>query len=315
MVAIGGGHGLSRTLEALLRAGHQPTAVVTVADDGGSSGRLRRDHGVIAVGDMRMALLTLAGPTPTARLFAHRFGRGDLEGHALGNLALLALAETHGGDFVAAVDEAAVLLGCRGRVIPCTVDDVTLVAAVDGAEVAGQVAVAQTPGHHSSVWLEPREPAACPDAVEAIAGAGALVLGPGSLFTSIIPNLLVPGIAAAVAASRAPIAYVANLTAQPGETGDMDLQAHVDALLAHLPGGRDVDVVAHVGAAPQGAGTPLAPQVAGDRVGRLHTADMALRRTDGAVVAAHDPDALSLVLQQFLSSRGLRARGEPLAGP
>lgn len=300
VVAVGGGHGLARTLDALLHLGHRPTAVVTVADDGGSSGRLRRDHGIIAVGDMRMALQTLAQDSDMARLFAHRFGQGNLHGHALGNLALLALAETHGGDFVAAVREAGEMMGCRGTVIPCTTDDVTLVAAVDGAVVDGQVAVGHTPGRHRAVWLEPRDPKACPEAVAAIEAAKAIVLGPGSLFTSIIPNLLVPDIAGAIADSRGPLVYVANLTTQAGETDAMDLQDHVDALLDHLPGQRSIDVIAHAGPDTAGGGSALSARVTGSRIGRVATADLAMRRSDGTVVAAHDPAALSRVLRPAL---------------
>lgn len=303
VVAVGGGHGLARTLQALVGLGHRPTAVVSVADDGGSSGRLRRDHGIIAVGDMRMALLSMAEDGEVARLFAHRFGAGDLHGHALGNLAILALAETHGGDFVEAVREAGELLGCRGRVIPCTTDDVTLVAAIDGVDVTGQVAIAHTPGHHWPVWLEPRAPRACPEAVAAIAAAPAVVLGPGSLFTSIIPNLLVPGIAEAVGCADGPVVYVANLTAQPGETGDMDLQAHVDALLAHLPDGVRLDVIAHDGPAADGGGQPLVPPVDGPRVRAVHTADLALRRAeDGRPIAAHDPTRLGEALSALVAA-------------
>jgi uncharacterized cofD-like protein len=300
ITAVGGGHGLARSLEALLALGADPTAVVTVADDGGSSGRLRRQHGVMALGDMRMALQTLATDDAWAVLFGHRFAGGDLGGHALGNLAMLALVERAGGDVVAALDEAARLLGCRGRVLPCTTDPVTLVAEVDGRPVAGQVAIATTSGRHRAVWLEPRDPAACAEAVEAIAGADAVVLGPGSLYTSIIPNLLVPGIADALRAAAAPIAYVANLTGQPGETGGMDLQAHVDALLAHLPG-TEVVVVVHDGPPARGSGDPLGTAVVHDRVAAVHRADLATRATDGTPLAAHDPLALARALEPLLA--------------
>jgi uncharacterized cofD-like protein len=295
VVAVGGGHGLARTLQALRRLDLEPTAVVTVADDGGSSGRLRREHGVMALGDMRMALETLAGDRAWADLLGHRFGRGALSGHALGNLVLLALAERRGGDVAAAVQQAADLLACRGAVVPCTSDDVTLVAEVDGAEVQGQVAIATTAGRHGAVWLEPRDPPACPAAVAAVEAADLLVLGPGSLFTSVIPNLLVPGVAAAVAASAAPVVYVANLTWQPGETGGMDLQDHVAALLAHLPE-RDVEVLAHDGPRPRGSGQPLGTELDHPRVRAVHLADLATRRPDGTPVAAHDPARLAAAL-------------------
>jgi uncharacterized cofD-like protein len=301
VVAIGGGHGLARTLDALQRCGCAPTAVVTVADDGGSSGRLRRDHGIVALGDMRMALLALADPHALSRLFAHRFASGELAGHALGNLALLALVEAHGGDVVAAVGDAAAMLGCTGQVLPCTTADVTLIADVDGAPVHGQVSIARTAGRHRSVWLDPPDPPACAEAVAAIAEADGVVLGPGSLFTSILPNLLVPGIVDALAGR--PLVYVANLTAQEGETDGMDLQAHVDTLLAHLPGSASVDVVVHDGPTPVGGGPALGVDADGPQVAAVHRADLAVRRPDGTAVASHDPELLAAALVRVLDRR------------
>lgn len=324
VTAIGGGHGLARTLAALRHLDLYPTAIVTVADDGGSSGRLRQQHGIIALGDMRMALQTLAGETGWSRLFGHRFSGGELHGHALGNLALLALIEQHHGDVVAAVAQAVNLLQCRGDVVPCTAEDVTLVARIDGNAVQGQVAVATTPGRHTAVWLEPSAPEACPAAVRAIANASLIVLGPGSLYTSIIPNLLVPGIAAAIGHGAARIVYVANLTSQAGETTGMDLQDHVDALLAHLPNGRDVTVISHDGPEPQTPGLPdqvrsLEPTVSGPQVASVVTADLATRRADGVAVAAHDPIRLAAVLervmfdvqQRAMSDVSIESPGEP----
>src|SRR5690606_15222431 len=205
VVAVGGGHGLSRVLAALRRLDVVATAVVTVADDGGSSGRLRRDLGIIPPGDLRMALLGLAGNTALADLLGHRFRRGELSGHALGNLALVALAEQHDGDFVAALDHAAALLACRGRVLPATLAQVQLKARVSGAQVDGQAHVTRSGGHVERVWLEPSDPPVCAEAVSAVAAADAIVLGPGSLFTSVIAALLVPGLAAAITAAAAPV--------------------------------------------------------------------------------------------------------------
>ncbi|WP_370328263.1 uridine diphosphate-N-acetylglucosamine-binding protein YvcK [Euzebya sp.] len=299
IVAIGGGHGLARTLEALVHLARRPTAIVTVADDGGSSGRLRQQHGIVALGDMRMALESLAGDRDLADLFEHRFADGELRGHAVGNLALLALVERHDGDVVAAVAAAARLLGCQGAVVPCTTDDVTLVAEVDGAPVEGQVAIQTTPGRHRAVWLEPRDPAACPAAVAAIEAADVVLLGPGSLYTSIVPNLLVPGIRAALERSQARLAYVANLTGQLGETGGMDLQDHVDVLCAHLPTAASLTVVAHRGPAPRGSGAPLGVAVDHPQVAAVIADDLAARREDGTVVAAHDPAQLAKALHQL----------------
>ncbi len=300
VVAIGGGHGLARTLEALLLLDLAPTAVVTVADDGGSSGRLRREQGVTALGDMRMALQTLAVNQRLGELLGHRFATGYLQGHALGNLVLLALIEEHDGDIVRAMGEAGSVLGMRGSVLPCTTDTVTLVADIDGTEVRGQVLIATTAGHHRDIWLEPRDPTACPQAVDVIDAADVVVLGPGSLFTSIIPNLLVPGIAAALGASSAPIIYVANLTWQPGETTGMDLQDHVDALRAHLPEDRQLTVVVHDGPAASGSGDPLGTQLDGGGAVRTLSADLAQRRADGTAVAAHDAKRLARALQPLL---------------
>lgn len=307
VTAIGGGHGLARTLEALLHLGIEPTAVVTVADDGGSSGRLRQAHGILALGDMRMALQTLAGGSHQqgqsvnlADLFGHRFDHGDIAGHALGNLILLALVQQHEGDVATAVQLAGQMLACRGQVLPCTVDDVTLVAQIDEGHVQGQVAIQNAPGRHRSVWLEPRAPSACTGAVDAIARADVILLGPGSLYTSIIPNLLVPGIAAAIGDSDAPLVYVANLTGQPGETGGMSLQDHVHALLTYLPAGRHIEVIAHDGPAVSGSGRSLDPVVDLPRVPAVHRSDLAARRPDGTAVAAHDPKRLAGLLDAVL---------------
>lgn len=301
VVAIGGGHGLSRTLRALRLLDLAPTAVVTVADDGGSSGRLRREHGIIALGDMRMALTSLAEHEDLAEVFGHRFSRGTLGGHALGNLALLALVEAEDGDVIGGLRRAAGLLGCHGVVLPCTTEAVTLVAAVDDEEVEGQVAVGTADGTLRSVWLEPAAPAACAEAVTAIAEADVVVLGPGSLFTSIIPNLLVPGIAEAVAATPARLVHVANLTAQGGETGDMDARAHVEALLAHL-GGREIEVVVHAGPAPHGSGSALDPDIEGPGVARLVGADLAEEDGEGGRRAAHDVPRLAQAIRRVLEA-------------
>lgn len=299
VVAIGGGHGLSRTLLALRGLGLAPTAVVTVADDGGSSGRLRREHGVVALGDMRMALTSLATQDGLSSLFGHRFTGGTLGGHALGNLALLALVEQADGDVVAGVARAAELLGCHGRVLPCTTAAVTLVAALDDAQVAGQVAVMTADGPLRSVWVEPVDPPACPEAVEAIMAADAVVLGPGSLFTSIVPNLLVPGIAEAVASTPARLIHVANLNVQGGETSGMDAQAHLDVLLAHL-GRQGLDVVVHDGPPPIGSGPALVPDLSGPQIRAVHRADLAERSGDDRL-AAHEPARLAEVLQPLLA--------------
>ncbi|MEE8599904.1 gluconeogenesis factor YvcK family protein [Euzebya tangerina] len=301
VVAIGGGHGLARTLEALVELGLHPDAVVTVADDGGSSGKLRSDHKIMALGDMRMALETLARTGPLATVFGHRFSAGQLEGHAVGNLILLALLEQGGGDVGTAVATAGRMLGCAGRVHPCTTSEVTLCARIDGTTVRGQVAIATTVGTIEEVWSDPGDVPAFRGARGAIEAAELILLGPGSLYTSVIPNLLVPEIAVAVEASTAPLVYVGNLTSQPGETAGMDLQAHVEALLRYLPGRRPVTVLAHDGPPAEGSGASLAPVVDHPRV-RVVTGDLASRRPDGTVVAAHDSQRLANQLSQILTA-------------
>jgi uncharacterized cofD-like protein len=285
VVAIGGGHGLSRVLAALRRHDADLSAVVTVADDGGSSGRLRRELGVLPPGDLRMALLALARNEALADVLAHRFSAGALAPHALGNLLLVALAEQAGGDFLAALERAATLLDCAGRVLPATLDPVSLRARIAGRHVEGQVSVMHAGGPVEAIWLDPPDAMACEPAVEAVAAADVLVLGPGSLFTSVIAPLLVPGLAAAVAASPARTVYVANLRTQPGETSGMDLADHVDALRRFVPGLQVDDVVVHDG--PEG-------------FGRVVRADLVERRPDGSPGGGHDADRLAAALGPLL---------------
>lgn len=297
IVALGGGHGLARALLALRSRGHAPTAVVTVADDGGSSGRLRRDLGIIAPGDLRMALLALAGNDDVAALLAHRFERGELRGHALGNLALVALAERCGGDFVAALEQACRLLACHGRVLPATTVPVQLKARVSGAQVDGQARVTRATGRVERVWLEPESPPATPQAVAAIAGAELVVLGPGSLFTSVVAAALVPEIQAALRRTAARIVYVANITTQPGETSGLDAADHVDALLAHVPGLRLDAVVVHDGPVYDGRGAGVGGLTTHPDVGLVVRADV-VSREQGRPVWGHDPERLGAALEQ-----------------
>lgn len=293
-VAIGGGHGLHRSLTALRQVVDEVTAVVSVADDGGSSGRLRRDLGVVPPGDLRMALAALATDDGLARLLQYRFDRGELAGHSLGNLVLVALQDLADGDMVAALDRAGTLVGAHGRVLPCTRTPLTLHAEAAGGAVSGQVEIAGTP-RPNRVWLEPAAPAATPEALDAIEAADLLVLGPGSLFTSLIPNLLVPAIAGAVVSASAPLAMVANLREQPGETEGMDLPEHLAALREHVPDVAVDVLVAHDGAPPAGPGRALkADPAALPTVGRVVTADL-LDGHDG-----HDPDKLATALAGLL---------------
>lgn len=232
VVGIGGGHGLATTLQAAQLYADEVAAVVTVADDGGSSGRLTRELGLPPPGDIRNCLVALATNRTLAEVCQHRFDSGTLTGHALGNLLIAALAEET-GDFAAAVAQAGDLLGARGDVYPATTHLVELNARVDGGVVEGQVAVARTTAPIQAVYLEPPHPPAHAPAVAAIMSADHVVLGPGSLFTSLIATLLVPGIRQALQATDATRIFVCNARSQKGETEDLDAAAHLEALLAH----------------------------------------------------------------------------------
>jgi len=246
-VALGGGHGLHATLSALRLLTEDVTAVVTVADDGGSSGRLRRELGMLPPGDLRMALSALAEGEDGNRwvkVFQHRFrGHGALAGHAVGNLLLAGLVEVL-GDPISALDEACRLLGVRGRVLPMCTGPLDIEADVTGLDeddpaavwkIRGQVAVATTPGRVQRVRLLPAEPAACAEAVHAVAEADVIVLGPGSWFTSVLPHLLVPALRSALVAATAKRIVVLNLVPQPGETAGFSPEQHLDVLSRHAP--------------------------------------------------------------------------------
>jgi uncharacterized cofD-like protein len=237
VVALGGGHGLSVALHAVREYAGEITAVVSVADDGGSSGRLRRDFDVPAPGDLRRCLVALAradGPWP--RAFEHRFRSGELADHALGNLVIVGLAETL-GDLTAALDEAGRILGAVGRVLPATLRPVSMTATVGGERVTGQTAIAHAGERDRirEVQLTPADPAACADAVDAIAAADQIVIAPGSLYTSIVAVLCVPGIRAAIDAARGQVVQVANLALE-NETAGHDGADHLAAVRDH--GGR-----------------------------------------------------------------------------
>ncbi|WP_242606611.1 gluconeogenesis factor YvcK family protein [Protofrankia symbiont of Coriaria ruscifolia] len=248
VVAFGGGHGLAASLRALRRITRHLTAVVTVGDDGGSSGRLRTELGALPMGDLRMALAALAGPdtwsSTWAELFQHRFGGdGPLAGHAVGNLVLTALAERHGSP-VDALDLAGRLLGAAGRVLPLSEDGIDIVAQVAGldlnepeatVEVRGQAAVATTSGRVVSLYLQPAKPAACPQALAAIDSAKWIVCGPGSLYTSMLPHLLVPEITDRLLGSPARRVMVLNLVPQPGETEGYSPEEHLRVIGTHAP--------------------------------------------------------------------------------
>ena len=262
VVALGGGHGLYATLSAARRLTAHVTAVVTVADDGGSSGRLRSELDVIPPGDLRMALAALASDSPHGRLWAtiiqHRFGGiGALAGHPIGNLLLAGLNEVL-ADPVAAVDELSRMLGVKGRVLPMCPVALQIEADVAGLEgdprmsrvIRGQVAVATTPGKVRRVRLLPGDPPATQQAVDAIMAADLVVLGPGSWFTSVIPHVLVPGLAAALKSTPARRALVLNLAAEPGETAGFSAERHLHVLAQHAPGFSVHDIIVDANRVP-----------------------------------------------------------------
>lgn len=250
-VALGGGHGLFATLSALRRLEadltiDSLTAVVTVADNGGSSGRLRGEFGVLPPGDLRMALAALCGDDEWGRTWAevvqHRFaGEGDMRGHVIGNLLIVGLWELM-GDHVRALDWVGRLLGAQGRVLPMAVTPMDITAEVRGIgddpgtqTVRGQVEVATTDGDIVSVALDPPSPEACPESVQAILDADWVFLGPGSWFTSVIPHLMVPGLRKALVATEARLVVVLNLEPQEGETPGFGPEDHLAALFEHAP--------------------------------------------------------------------------------
>lgn len=235
-VAIGGGTGLPQVLRCLVELGFETSAVVTMADDGGSSGVLRNQLGILPPGDVRNCLVALADDENSllARVFQYRFEGGEgLAGHALGNLIIAALADLT-GDFAQAVRAAGAALETHGHVYPSTLHDVRL-HGIDrrGAGVTGQASLAANPTAVHKVFLEPELPAPNPEAISAMEHADLIVVGPGSLYTSVIPNFLVAGVADAVRESRALRVYVCNVANMRGETGGLDAADHVEALIDH----------------------------------------------------------------------------------
>jgi uncharacterized cofD-like protein len=320
-VALGGGHGLHATLCALRLVPEitDVTAVVTVADDGGSSGRLRREmDGILPPGDLRMALSALAADDDGGRrwsaLVQHRFGgTGAMAGHAVGNLLLAGLMDVL-GDPVAALDEMSLLLGVAGRVLPMCTVPLDIEADVSGLglggyddaagdrtpthRIRGQVAVASTPGRVERLYLRPAEPEACPQAVDAVRDADVVLLGPGSWFTSVLPHLLVPELRAALDETSACRVVVLNLAPEPGETPDFSPEQHLAVLAQHAPQLRFDAVLADVDAVPvphRLRGTAREMMVPD---GRVHLAPVAAA---DPLVPRHDPGALAAALREVLA--------------
>lgn len=233
LVALGGGTGLSSLLKGLKEVDVKLTAVVTVTDDGGSSGRLRKDLQILPPGDIRNCIVALSrSESLLSRLFQYRFAEGgEIEGHSLGNLFIAAMTGVV-GDFTSAVREVSNILAIKGSVVPVTSDNVQLKAVFeDGSEMVGETAICEVKKRIAKMSLLPESPAPNQEALSAIDDANMIVLGPGSLYTSVIPNLLVPGVVEHINNSQATVVYICNVMTQPGETDSFNALDHVRTIL------------------------------------------------------------------------------------
>ncbi|WP_275465170.1 gluconeogenesis factor YvcK family protein [Streptomyces noursei] len=320
VVALGGGMGLSASLAALRRITRDLTAVVTVADDGGSSGRLRDELGVLPPGDLRKALAALCGDDDWgqtwARVIQHRFeSEGELHDHAVGNLLIVALWEQL-GDHVQALDLVGRLLGAHGRVLPMSAVPLELQAQVKGLDedhpdeistVRGQATVALTRGEVQSVHVVPEDPPAVPEAVAAVRDADWVVLGPGSWFSSVIPHLLVPELRVALEETKARKVLSLNLAPQPGETDGFSPQRHLEVLARHAPKLAFDVVLADEAAVPDIDGlTAAAKQLVASEV---ELAAVAARGDDagsgaGGAPDRHDPELLAAAYDRIFRMHG-----------
>jgi uncharacterized cofD-like protein len=234
VVAIGGGTGLSSLLRGLKTYTSNLSAIVTVADDGGSSGRLRDEYRILPPGDFRQCLVALADAEPLMKqLFDHRFKEGSLDGHAFGNLFIMAMADVT-GNFEQALRESGKVLAVKGTIVPSTLQDVTLVASINGRSVEGESTIPKQNQPISHVFLKPDGVQVNPEAAQAILNAELIIVGPGSLYTSILPNLLVEGMVEAIKASPALKLYICNLAAQPGETDGYGVDDYLRVIREHV---------------------------------------------------------------------------------
>ena len=301
VVAFGGGTGLPVLLRGLRDKVGDLTAVVTVADDGGSSGRLRQELGVAPPGDVRNCLVALAGRRKLAEVFNYRFeGGGDLSDHSVGNIIIAALADMAGG-FCEGVEQAARFLRIKGQVYPAATESLTLVVThADGSVTRGESVVREVGKAVSKVEVEPADAAAPPGVISAIERADVVVLSPGSLFTSTVPALLGAGVKEALADFSGPVVYAANAMTQPGETVGFALSDHLRALADHA-GPVVTDVLVHSGGLPEGlvaryAAEGAAPvEVDRERVEKLgiRLREAVLLADDSGGGARHDPERLA----------------------
>jgi uncharacterized cofD-like protein len=324
LVALGGGTGLSTLLRGLKHWSGNITAVVTVSDDGGSSGRLRRDLGIPPPGDIRNCLVALADAEPLmTELFQYRFcekGGQGLEGHSFGNLLIAALAEVT-GDFGRAVEETSKVLAIRGRVVPCTLSDVRLKAEMDdGSVLEGETTIADSPRRIARLRLEPPDAPTLAEALRAIEEAEAVIVGPGSLYTSVLPNLLSAGIVDAIRRSGAPVIYVCNVMTQQGETDGFTAARHLQTLIEHL-GCNPFTVCLMNSRMPEPAvldayrregAEPVRPEPA--EIARLGTRPVVADLLWAADLARHDPHQLTAAIVRILAApASARVRQERLS--
>lgn len=321
IVALGGGTGLSALLRGLKHCTQNLAAVVTVADDGGSSGRLRREMGILPPGDIRNCIVALAdSESLMTDLFQHRFQSETdkaLGGHSFGNLLIAAMTEIT-GDFEAAVKETSRVLAIRGRVLPSTLEDVTLRAELaDGRVLEGESNIAQSPAPIVRVSLQPQEPEPLDEVIAAILEADIVVVGPGSLYTSILPDLLIKGMVEAMVRSPAPKVYVCNVMTQPGETRGYTASDHLRAIVEHIGVNPFDYVIVNTGrptefvlAAYRAEGADVVqPDL--DEIRRLGSRPVAADLLSRANLARHDPTKLARTLLRLLavSARGAAGVG------
>ncbi|HLW58775.1 MAG TPA: gluconeogenesis factor YvcK family protein [bacterium] len=316
IVVLGGGTGLGTLLRGLKKVSTNLTAVVTVFDDGGSSGRLRREQGILPPGDIRNCLVALAEAEPLlTQLFTHRFKGGDLDGHSFGNLFIASMSQVT-GDLETALKECSKVLAIRGRVLPTTLEDVTLCAEMsDGTIVEGESAITGAGGTIRRVFLKPARVRPLLDVLDAIAEADIIVLGPGSLYTSVIPNLLVDGVVDALRRARALKVYVCNVMTQQGETRGFRAADHARVLLEQ--GGRGIfDYVlvntrrprnqALLARYSQQGAEPVEPDV--DAIRALGLRPVSEDLISEEELVRHDPRKITTVLLQLLATVSPEAR-------
>lgn len=315
-VVIGGGTGLSRLLRGLKFHVGDLVAIITVADDGGSSGRLRSQLGVLPPGDFRQCIAALAAAEPLlVELFEHRFLRGDeLKGHSFGNLFIAAMSEIT-GSFEQALQESAKVLAVRGQIMPSTFQNVGLCAELqDKRTILGESQIAKGGSPIRRVYLSPEKPRANAKAVGALLDADVIVVGPGSLYTSILPNLLIPEIAAAIRASTALRIYVCNVATQPGESDGYDLEDHVRAIESHVGTGIFdwVLVNDNFGPAIPSNWPASHVRITGGRVGACGVPVKSADLVDEARPTQHEPEKLARAIMRIADGDGLATGGDTI---